>query len=278
MGQLDGRVALVTGGASGLGRSTATRFALEGAAVVIADVDEAAGAAVAAEISALGAGPVSAVRADVSVEADVTAAVQAAVDAYGRLDILHNNAATFAPDVFGRDHGVVDMDVEVWDRTLAVNLRGAMLGCKHAIPRMREVGGGAIVTTSSVSALVGEDTHLAYACSKAGLGALTRHVATMHGREGIRVNAVASGLMLTPASLAALSPRQFEAFRCERILERAASPDDVANLVLFLASDQAACITGQVYVIDGGTLAQRPRGAMAAWEQFLATSEDDPAR
>ncbi len=125
-----------------------------------------------------------------------------------------------------------------------------------------------------MSALVGEDTHLAYACSKAALGALTRHVATMHGPDGIRVNAVASGLMLTPTSLAALSPRQLEAFRCERILERAASPEDVANLVLFLASDQAACITGQIYVIDGGTLAQRPRAAMAAWERFLGTSEE----
>jgi NAD(P)-dependent dehydrogenase (short-subunit alcohol dehydrogenase family) len=216
-----------------------------------------------------------AVRTDVSVEADVAAVVQAAVDAYGRLDVLHNNAATFAADVFGRDGGVVDMDVDVWDRTLAVNLRGAMLGCKHAIPRMRDAGrGGAIVTTSSVSALVGEQEHVAYACSKAALLALTRHVANQHARDGIRVNAVAPGLMLTPASLAALSPRQLEAFRCERLLERAATPEDVANLVVFLASDQAACITGQVYVVDGGTLAKRPRGAMADWERFLATADE----
>jgi NAD(P)-dependent dehydrogenase (short-subunit alcohol dehydrogenase family) len=148
-----------------------------------------------------------------------------------------------------------------------------MLGCKHAVPRMRERG-GAIVTTSSVSAFVGEQEHVAYACSKAALLALTRHVANQHARDGIRVNAVAPGLMLTPASLAALSPRQLEAFRCERLLERAAAPEDVANLVLFLASDQAACITGQVYVVDGGTLAKRPRGAMADWERFLASAED----
>jgi NAD(P)-dependent dehydrogenase (short-subunit alcohol dehydrogenase family) len=271
-GQLDGRVALVTGAASGLGRATAQRLAAEGAAVVIADVDATGSAAVAAEIEARG-GRARSVATDVSVEADVAAAVQAAIDAYGRLDILHNNAATFAADVFGRDGGVVDMEVDVWDRTLAVNLRGAMLGCKHAIPRMRERG-GAIVTTSSVSALIGEDAHLAYACSKAALGALTRHVATMHGADGIRVNAVASGLMLTETSLAALSPHQLDAFRCERLLERAATPDDVANLVVFLASDQAACITGQVYVIDGGTLAKRPRAAMADWERRLRSTAE----
>jgi NAD(P)-dependent dehydrogenase (short-subunit alcohol dehydrogenase family) len=200
----------------------------------------------------------------------VAAAVQAALDANGRLDVLHNNAATFAPVVFGRDGAVTEMDPEVWDRTFAVNLRGAMLGCKHAIPRLREAGGGAIVSTSSVSALIGEDTHLAYSCSKAGLGALTRHVATMHGGDGIRVNAVAAGLMLTDTSLAVLSPRQLAAFRSERLLERAAAPEDVANLVVFLASDQAACIIGQVYVVDGGTLAQRPRMAMADWERRSA--------
>ena len=268
-GVLEGKVALVTGAASGLGRATARRMAAEGAAVVIADLDKPGAEAVAASIAA-GGGRATAVRTDVGVEADVAAAVQAAVDAYGRLDVLHNNAATFAPDVFGRDGGVVDMDVDVWDRTLAVNLRGAMLGCKHAVPRMREAGGGSIVSTSSVSALIGEDTHLAYACSKAALGALTRHVATMHGADGIRVNAVAAGLMLTETSLAALSPRQLDAFRSERLLERAARPEDVANLVVFLASDQAACITGQVHVIDGGTLAQRPRMAMASWERRLA--------
>ncbi len=271
MGRFDGQVAIVTGGASGLGRATARHLAADGAAVVIADLDHDAASAVAAGIEADG-GRARAVRTDVGVEADVAAMVEATIEAYGRLDVLHNTAATFAPDVFGRDGGVVDMDVDVWDRTLAVNLRGAMLGCKHAIPHMR-AGGGAIVMTSSVSALVGEQAHVAYACSKAALGALTRHVANMHARDGIRVNAVASGLMLTPVSLAALSPRELEAFRCERLLERAASPEDVANLVVFLASDQAACITGQVYVVDGGTLAKRPRAAMADWERWLETAD-----
>ena len=119
--------------------------------------------------------------ADVSEESDVAALMQQTVAAYGRLDVLHNNAAALGPDVFPYDTTVVTMEVDVWDRTMAVNLRGVMLGCKHAIPLMRDGDGGSIVSTSSLSSLVGEDTHLAYACSKAAIGALTRHVANMHG-------------------------------------------------------------------------------------------------
>ena len=123
--------------------------------------------------------------------------------------MLHNNAATLGPEVILEDNAIVDMDVDVWDRTLAVNLRGAMLGCKHAIPVMRDQGGGAIVSTTSVSALVGEDTKAAYACSKAALIALTRHVANMHGADGIRINAVAPGLMITPVVIERLTERDF---------------------------------------------------------------------
>ena len=195
------------------------------------------------------------------------------VEQFGRLDVLHNNAAALGADVILEDNAIVDMDVAVWDRTLAVNLRGPMLGCKHAIPVMRAQGSGAIVNTMSVSALVGEETKAAYACSKAALGALTRHVANMYGEDGIRVNAVAPGLMITPVVVERLTERDFAAFRAERLLERATTPEDVANLVAFLASDRAACITGQVYVIDGGTLAKRPRRSMADWEQYLAGAE-----
>jgi NAD(P)-dependent dehydrogenase (short-subunit alcohol dehydrogenase family) len=206
---------------------------------------------------------------DVSEEPQVAAMIATAVDTWGRLDVLHNNAAALDPDVILRDNDIVDMDVEVWDRTLAVNLRGAMLGCKHAIPVMRAQGGGAIVSTASVSALVGEDTKAAYACSKAGIMALTRHVANMHGAAGIRINAVAPGLIMSPVVFERLGERDFAAFRAERLVEEATKPEDVANLVVFLASDQAACITGQVYVIDGGTMAKRPRMSMRDWETYL---------
>jgi NAD(P)-dependent dehydrogenase (short-subunit alcohol dehydrogenase family) len=135
-------------------------------------------------------------------------------------------------------------------------------------------GGGSIVNTSSVSALVGEDTHLAYACSKAALGALVRHVANMHSGQGIRINAVAPGLMITNAVRELLSERDLAAFRSERLIEQPTRPEDVANMVVFLASDQAACITGQIYVVDGGTLVKRPRMAMSAWEQVLAAEAD----
>jgi NAD(P)-dependent dehydrogenase (short-subunit alcohol dehydrogenase family) len=144
-----------------------------------------------------------------------------------------------------------------------------MLGCKHAIPHMQAAGGGAIVSTSSLSAFIGESSHVAYACSKAALGALTRHVANMVGSDGIRVNAVAPGLMMTPTVIATMDDRQLAAYRAERLLPEASAPEDVANLVCFLASDQAARITGQVHIIDAGTHVKRPRTAMADWERYL---------
>jgi NAD(P)-dependent dehydrogenase (short-subunit alcohol dehydrogenase family) len=267
MGSLQDRVAVVTGAASGLGFATATRMAAEGARVVIADIDHARAASAATTIGAAAI----AIDVDVSDEASVRTMVASIVEHLGRIDIVHNNAAALGLDVLGRDGDVIDMDVDVWDRTMAVNLRGAMLVCKHTIPVMLAGGGGAIVNTSSLSGLLGEDNHLAYACSKAALLAFTRHVANMHGARGIRCNAVAPGLMLTDLAMERLSARQLKGFRAERLLDDAARPEDVANLVVFLASDLASCITGQTYVIDAGTMAKRPRAAMRMWEDMLQT-------
>jgi NAD(P)-dependent dehydrogenase (short-subunit alcohol dehydrogenase family) len=265
-GLLQGRVAIITGSASGLGRACAARMIAEGASVVIADIDHDK-----AHATAVALGPEAfAAPVDVSNESSVAAMVDAVIARFGTIDIVHNNAAELSLDVFGRDNGVIDMDVDVWDKTMAVNLRGPMLVCKHTIPHMLAAGRGAIVNTSSMSGLLGEDTHLAYASSKAALLAFTRHVANMHGREGIRCNVVAPGLMLTDVAIARLTPRQLAAFSAERLLPDAARPEDVANLVVFLASDQASRITGQCYVIDAGTQAQRPRSAMRRWEQMLA--------
>jgi NAD(P)-dependent dehydrogenase (short-subunit alcohol dehydrogenase family) len=262
MQRLEQKVAIVTGGASGLGLAVARQMVAEGASVVVADIDAGRARAAAEEL-----GPrAAALEVDVGVERDVARMVRFAVERFGRLDVLHNNAAALGAEVFGRDGGITAMDAGVWDATFAVNVRGAMLGCKHAIPAMRDGGGGAIVNTSSVSALTGEAEHVAYASSKAALLALTRHVASMHGADRIRCNAVAPGLMLTPLALERLSARQLEEYRCERLLPDAPQPEDVAKLVVFLASSDAACITGQTYVADAGTLAHRPRHSLRAWE------------
>ena len=269
MSSLQDRVAIVTGASSGLGLATARRMVEEGARVAIADIAHERASTAASELG----DAAIAVAVDVSDEQSVRRMVGSVVDRWGRIDIVHNNAAALGLDVLGRDGDVVDMEVDVWDRTMAVNLRGAMLVCKHAIPVMLSGGRGAIVNTSSLSGLLGEENHLAYACSKAALLAFTRHVANMHGVHGIRCNAVAPGLMLTDVAVERLSERQLKAFRSERLLDAAARPEDVANLVVFLVSDLAACITGQTYVIDAGTMAKRPRAAMRMWEDMLRTGE-----
>ena len=259
-----GRVAIITGAASGLGRAVATRLVAEGASVTIADIDFAGAQRAAATFGTAAL----AVECDVSDEASVMAMVAAVIDRFGGIDIVHNNAAALGEATYSRDNGVIDMPVDVWDITMAVNVRGPMLVTKHAVPVMIGRGGGVVINTSSLSGLLGEDTHLAYACSKAALLAFTRHVANMHGADGIRVNAVAPGLMLTELAMERLTEEQHTMFRAERLLADAARPEDVANLVVFLASDEASCITGQTYVIDAGTTAKRPRGAIKSWDAF----------
>jgi NAD(P)-dependent dehydrogenase (short-subunit alcohol dehydrogenase family) len=173
---LDGKVAIVTGSGSGIGRASALRLATEGVRVVVADINPDGAAETVERITALG-GIASAQEADVSDEASVAAMVAAAVDRYGSLQLLHNNAADVV--IIQRDADVVSMDVDVWDRTMTVNLRGPMLGCKHALPHMLAAGGGAIVTTSSTSGQFGDLSRVAYGVSKAGIDSLTRYVATL---------------------------------------------------------------------------------------------------
>jgi NAD(P)-dependent dehydrogenase (short-subunit alcohol dehydrogenase family) len=251
------KVAVVTGAASGIGRATASLLAAGGAKVLVADIDAEGAAAVADDITGRG-GTARAHRVDVADEAAVAGMVAATVDHFGRLDVLHNNAAALGRDVLGRDRDIVDLDVEVWDRTMAVNARGVLLGCKHAIPRMLEGGGGVIVNTSSAAAWSAATTAAAYGASKAAVGALTAYVATMYGKQGIRCNAVAPGLVLTDGARARLSDHQRQRFLDAHLTPGAAGPDDVARVVAFLASDEAAYMTGHTVVIDGGMFVHSP--------------------
>lgn len=256
-GAIDGRVAVVTGAAAGIGRATAQLLAAEGAAVVVADLDGAAADQVARGIVETG-GRAIGQNIDVSEEEAVRAMIDAAVSEFGGLDILHNNAAAVNETSPGRDADLARMDVGVWDRTMAVNLRGVMLGCKHAIPRMLERGGGAIVNTSSGASQLGDLSIPAYAVSKGGVDTLTRYVATQYGKQGIRCNAIAPGLILTHPV------ERFGGAEYVRMLEehhltpRVGQPEDIANAVLFLASDAADFITGQILNVDGGILSHAP--------------------
>lgn len=197
MGTLSGKVAIVAGG-GGIGGATARRLAAAGARVVIGDLDAGNAAAIAAQITAAG-GAAQGLDCDIAEEASVAALVQAAVTRYGGLDLMHVNAADL--HVIADDSNAVDVDLGVFERTMAVNLRGHLLCTRHAIPQMLRRGGGALVYTTSNSAFIGEPVRPCYAMAKAGINALMRHVASRWGRKGIRANSVAPGLVLTENNL-----------------------------------------------------------------------------
>ncbi|HEY2301629.1 MAG TPA: SDR family oxidoreductase [Acidimicrobiales bacterium] len=267
-GGLAGRVAVVTGAGSGTGRATARRMAAEGASVVAADIATSAVEATVALI-AEGGGTALAVTADVSDEAAVVAMIATAVDSYGRLDILHNNAAALGPEVYGKDLGISELDLDVWHKAMSVNVTGVLLGCKHAVPAMRRSGGGSIVNMSSTAAKHGGDDHAAYGVSKSAVESLTRYVASMYGRDRIRCNAVAPGLILSETSLAVLTERQLAEFAIEQALPWAADPADIAAVVVWLAGDESRCVTGQTIVVDSGIMVRRPLDTLRAWERAL---------
>jgi NAD(P)-dependent dehydrogenase (short-subunit alcohol dehydrogenase family) len=272
--RFEGRVAIVTGGGGGVGRATALRLAAGGAKVTVTDIVADAAEASAAAVRAAG-GTALAVAADVSDEPAVVEVVARTVEQFGRLDILHNNAAALG-ETHRRDRDLVDLAVDVWDTAMAVNARGVMLGCKHAVPAMLSSPGGpggAIVNTSSVSGLVGGDTNAAYGSSKAAVVAFTRYVATMYGAEGIRCNSVAPGLIMSDIAWAALSKEQLAERAAERLLPWPAEPEDIANVVCWLASDEARGITGQTLVVDSGITAHRPHHAMKRWQAVLADGD-----
>jgi NAD(P)-dependent dehydrogenase (short-subunit alcohol dehydrogenase family) len=250
-GRLGGKVAIVTGGGGGIGGATARALAREGAAVLVVDIDEAAAVSVAEGIGTTG-GTAAAWRADLSDEEEVMAAVGEASARFGRIDVLHNNAALTDSDFLSADTAVTELSVDVWERTLAVNLRSQMLMCKHAVPIMVEGGGGSIINMSSGASLKGDRTRTAYGVSKAGVNALTMYVATSHGKKGIRANTILPGLVLTDAVRAHLKESMLASLGKAVLTRSVGQPEDIADVVVFLASDESRYITGQMIAVDGG--------------------------
>jgi NAD(P)-dependent dehydrogenase (short-subunit alcohol dehydrogenase family) len=260
MGRVENKVAVVTGGASGIGRATSRLLAREGADVVVADLDGDGAELVVKEIKADG-GRAVAQQCDIGEEDAVKAMIDRAVESFGGLHILFNNAADTSLNAMILDKPIHEMSVEWWDHAMKIDLRGAMLGCKHAIPHMIDGGGGSIISTSSNQGLAGDLTQGAYACAKAAVIQLMRSVATQYGHYGIRANSVSPGAVHTPAFDRACPPEIVEEIAKHSLISRVGQPEDLANAVLFLASDDASYITGHVIPVDGGQLAHLPHYA-----------------
>jgi meso-butanediol dehydrogenase / (S,S)-butanediol dehydrogenase / diacetyl reductase len=246
---------IVTGGGSGIGRAVAKRFAAEGASVVVADVVAPRAETVGTEISSDG-GRALAHQADVTVAEDVAQMAEAATDAFGRIDVLVNNAG------FGDADGLLEIDEATWDGEVAINLKGAFLCSKTVLPGMIERGSGVIVNIASVNGIA-FFANEAYSAAKAGMISLTRSIAVRYGRFGIRANAIAPGTIRTPLWQERVDkePAIFERLVKWYPLGRVGEPEDIAHAALFLASDEASWITGEVLRVDGGLLAGNARMA-----------------
>jgi NAD(P)-dependent dehydrogenase (short-subunit alcohol dehydrogenase family) len=253
---LQDKIGLIVGGASGVGRATAVRLAEEGAKVVVADLND-EGAEVVAETIRQAGGAAAAVKVDLRSAEDIAAAVQFTLDTFGRVDLLHN--VGFNPvHVTTKDFDILTTDMDDYEEMLAVTLRGYVLSCRAVIPHMVAQGGGAIVNTSSLAAIRSLPTGLrfSYSIAKSGLTPLSQHIAVRYGKQGVRCNTAALGMVISESFMATMSPDRVQVTDAATLVPRPAFPEDIAAAVVFLLSDDARYITGQTINVDGGASAR----------------------
>lgn len=263
MDRMKDKVALITGGASGIGLSTANLMAAEGAKVVIADfnVD---GAIEAAKNIQLRGGDAVGIFVDAAKENSIKEAVEFTAQRYGKLTCLFNNVGLTN---LKKDLDVVHVDLDEWDRLMNVNLKSVLLGSRFAIPHMIRAGGGSIINTASMAGFTGDAVRVAYGASKAGVVNLTKYIAAQYGKHNIRCNAVAPGLILTPAAQDNMPQDVLNMFAKYNALPYHGEPDDIGHTVLFLASDESKFITGQTIQVEGGHYIANP--TVPDFEQFM---------
>jgi NAD(P)-dependent dehydrogenase (short-subunit alcohol dehydrogenase family) len=259
--RFNGNVAIITGGAGGIGAATARLMAARGARVVIADIAVERAEALAAELP-----DALAVALDLEHQSSIKAMIAGVVAHYGQLDVLINNAALLGPEIAQNDGNIEDMDTDLWDRTYRINVRGTMIACRAALPALRATGGN-IVNTVSNMALQGHMIQVAYSSSKAALIQMTRAIAASHGKLGVRCNAVAPGMTSTPALLEAFPPVLRQCVEEETLRDQLGEPEDIAEAIAFLASPAARNITGHVLVSDGGCSSHVP--GIAGFQKFF---------
>lgn len=260
MGLVEGKVAIITGAGANIGEACAKMLAAQGASVVVADINLAGAQRVAGEIEAAG-GVALAHGVDLGDEDTIAAMVAAVIEHFGRIDVLHNNAANTKADQMMRDNALTAMEQDVWDAAFDINTRGTMLVTKHVVPHMIAAGGGSIINTSSGVSLLGDVLNPAYSASKAAINALTRNTAAQFGQANIRCNAILPGLVLSPVARAQMSEEQLGMIQRHVLLPRESVADDIAGAVVWLASELGSFVTGQIISIDGGICHHQPHYA-----------------
>ena len=257
MNRLDGKIAVVTGAGSGIGRASALRFAAEGAAVVVTDLFGDTARQVASDIAGQG-GRALALQVDVGHHDQVRDMIATTHRQFGRLDVLFNNAANTDPDDSARGRDFLEFDPELFEKCMRINVVGGVLACKYAIPHMLEQGGGSIVFTSSTGSLGGDTTSFNYGATKSAMNWYVQSIAATYGKRGIRCNAILPGVVPTAAMLNWATPEMMEAFRSVHNAPRLGEPEDVAMMALYLASDESGFVNGSLLRVDGGMSSMTP--------------------